>query len=254
MISAGAKTIGWTRCEVESEKAPLQMILRPFGKNKWLILQWTGRLRKLGSSLSFTDFTHDAPSSLPWNHHAILYGAWVGSRLHSGSFEIGHDAEVCNSNADRSYYCGTLKLFVIPYQRGCPSLSFWDSCFLELFDATKFWHNQRPSAILWGVTITSVTGIKSVPWPKFIQMAMEAQPGWIASEVDLSCRVLPASWRQLPEFSHPLIFSTANGSEKGFPLQRNLIWVGLMSVYGLFWKYVEYLGKQKAGRYTSILH
>lgn len=122
---------------------------------------------------------------------------------------------------------------------GCPSLSFWASCFLELLDATEFWHNQRRSAILWGVTITNVTGIKLVPCPKFIQVAMVAQLRWAASVLALLCQVLPALTVPLPEGSYQslLILSFSQqqgGSEKSYPLQRNLIWVGLMSIYGYF--------------------
>lgn len=141
---------------------------------------------------------------------------------------------------------------------GCPSLSFWASCFLELLHATEFWCNQRRSAILWGVTIINVTGIKLVPCPKFIQVAMVAQLKWAASVLALLCQVLPALTVPLPEGSYQslLILSFSQqqgGSEKGHPLQGNLIWVGLMSIYGYFENRLNKWVK-KVGRYLSILH
>lgn len=113
-------------------------------------------------------------------------------------------------------YCRPLKLFVIPYQRGGPSLSFWASCFLELFDATKFWHNRRLFAILWGVTITSMTGIQSVILPKLMQVATEAPAEWTGSEITLPCQVLPASQGSCQSFLIPP-FSQQQMVVKRFP-------------------------------------
>lgn len=173
----------------------------------------------LRSSLSFTDFTHDAPSSLAWNHHVVLYGAWVGSRLHSWSFEICQEAKACNSNADRSYYCRALSSWLF-HTKGMSQLEL-----LGLLFSRIIWCNKtlvQPKTLCQPVACH----LQECDCPSPLAQVYPRDRGCLSQEeqplyslwLNLSFFNCTISRRQLPEFTHTFIFSTANGSEKGFPL------------------------------------
>ena len=173
----------------------------------------------LRSSLSFSDFIHDARLSLPGNRHVVLYGAWAGSRLQSWPFEICQEAETCNSNADRSCYSREIELSVIPYKNRVPvgasgPLVFWNYLRQQNSDATKapLPSCGVPPAWAWLASSQSLG-------PSLSKGSWLTQPRWTASMLPLYGQILdcPISRRQLPEFTPPFIFSTAIGSEKGFP-------------------------------------
>lgn len=183
------------------------------------------------------------PHLCPWNHRAVLCGAWVGNRLTSGSFEIGWDAEGCNPHADRSDLLQTLEALCYSIPKGRSQFEL-----LGLLLSRIIWCNK---ILAQPKTLCHPVGCHhhEHDWHPISHLAQvnasdHGGSGRMNSLWNNSTVPGSSSFpREPPEFSHPFIFSTADGSDKGFPLQRNLLQVGLMSVFGLFWKCVEYIGE-----------